>query len=133
MSSFIARVSEIKNSETLHIVKFDFHGIELSMMSLDLHENVKVGVRVKLVVNPTHIVIAKDFTSEISCLNRLEATVAALENGELLSSVKLNVYEERVESIITRDASNAMSLSVGNSVVLFLQESELSIGEVLDD
>ena len=133
MSSFIARVSEIQNAESLNVVKFDFHGKTLSMMSLDLNENVKVGVRVKLVVKPTHVVIAKNFDSEISCSNRLQASIVSLENGQLLSSLRLNLSKAELESIVTREASNAMNLKVGDEVLAFIQESELSIGEILDD
>ena len=133
MSSFIAKVSEIQNVESLHIVKFEFNGQSLSMMSLDLSQKVKVGVSVKLVVKPTHVFIAKIFDSEISCLNRLQADIVSLENGQLLSSLKLSLNRGELESIITREASDRMNLRVGDRVTAFIQESELSIGEILDD
>ena len=133
MSSLIARVAEIHNSSSLHIVKFDFHGEILSMMSLDLNENVKVGAKVRLVVKPTHVLITKNFSTDISCANRLNAIVDRVENGELLSSIELSLFEDELESILTREMSNAMSLQVGDVVMAFIQESELSIGEILDD
>lgn len=132
MSSFIAKVSEIQNCETLHIVKFDFHTQILTMMSLDLDAKLQVGVNVKLIVKPTHIMLAKNFSAEISCSNKLNARILSVENGELLSSLRLGIFEGELESIITREASNAMQIKVGDELVAFIQESELSIGEILD-
>ena len=97
----MARVLEIQNRQSLNIVKFYFHGETLSMMSLDLNEKVKVGVRVKLVVKPTHVVIAKNFDSQISCSNRLQAEIVSLEKGQLLCSLRLSLDEGELESIVT--------------------------------
>jgi len=133
MSSFIAKVLEIKNCESLHIVKFDFHGKILSMMSLDLNANVKVGVNVKLIVKPTHVLLAKSLNAEVSSLNRLHTNVISVKNGELLSSIGLNIFESELESIITREVSNAMDIKVGDKLIALIQESELSIGEILND
>jgi len=133
MNSFIARVSDIQNVESLNIVLFDFYGKSLSMMSLDLNENIKIGVRVKLIVKPTHVFITKDVDSTVSCANRLQANIVAVENGQLLSTLRLGLQEGELESIVTREMSNVMNLRVGDKVTAFIQESELSIGEILDD
>ena len=42
MNKFIAKVKEIKSVDNLNIVKFDFNGITLSMMSLELSQNITV-------------------------------------------------------------------------------------------
>ncbi|RRS30806.1 MAG: transporter [Epsilonproteobacteria bacterium (ex Lamellibrachia satsuma)] len=133
MSSIIAAVSEIQSCDSLHIVTFDFHGQALSMMSLELSDTVKTGAKVRLAVKPSYIVIAKNFIGELSYSNRLESTVRSIENGQLLSSVKLNFFDTVLESIITVDASKKMDLKVGDEVTAFIKASELSISEVLDD
>ncbi len=131
MSSIIAKVSQIQNCDSLHIVKFDFHGYTLSMMSLDLTAEVKVGTLVKLVVKPSHIAIAKNFNGDVSYSNKLDTTIDSIENGELLSSIKLKFFDANLESIITAESSKRMNLQVGERVAVFIKASELSIGEIL--
>ena len=57
MSSLIATVLQVDNCDSLHIVKFDLHGQTLSMMSLDLSDDIQIGTVVKLVIKPSHIAI----------------------------------------------------------------------------
>ena len=133
MNTIVAEVKEIKNVDNLNIVKFYFAGITLSMMSLELNENIKVGAKVKLITKPTHIAIAKKFNGEVSYSNQLDAEIIHVENGELLSSIKIRIWETTLESIITKASSERMNLQVGDEVTAFIKANELSIVEVLDD
>jgi molybdopterin-binding protein len=131
MSSLIATVTHIDKCDSLHIVKFDCCGQTLSMMSLDLTNDIQIGVKVKLVVKPSHIAIAKNFSGEVSYSNQLQTTIKSCENGQLLSSVKLDFFDTTLESIITVNSSKKMDLKVGDKVTAFIKASEISIGEVL--
>ncbi len=133
MSTILATVSHIESCESLHIVKFDFHGETLSMMSLDLNKNVKIGAHVKLVIKPTHTAIAKDLSGEMSYSNQLNSQIVSIDNGQLLSSIKLSYFDAILESIITLSSSKRMHLSVGDKVCVLIKANELSIGEILDD
>ncbi|MCK4875849.1 MAG: TOBE domain-containing protein [Sulfurimonas sp.] len=133
MNTIVAEVKEIKNVDNLNIVKFYFAGTTLSMMSLELNENIKVGAKVKLITKPTHIAIAKKFNGEVSYSNQLDAEIIHVENGELLSSIKIQIWETTLESIITKDSSERMNLHIGDEVTAFIKANELSIVEVLDD
>ncbi|MCF6340586.1 MAG: TOBE domain-containing protein [Sulfurimonas sp.] len=131
MNTIIAEVKEIKSVDNLHIIKFYFAGTILSMMSLELDENIKVGVKVKLIAKSTHIAIAKEFSGEVSYSNQLDAKIVHVENGELLSSIKIQVWETTLESIITKDSSERMNLHVGDTITALIKANELSIVEVL--
>jgi molybdopterin-binding protein len=133
MSNIVAYVSKIQSCDSLHIVKFDFNGLELSMMSLALNDTIKVGTQVKLAVKSSHIAIAKNFSGEVSYSNKLDAKITAIENGQLLSCINLKIFDTSLESIITLNSSLKMDLKVGDSVSAFIKASELSILEVLDD
>jgi len=133
MSSLIETVTQIDNCDSLHIVKFDCHNQTLSMMSLDLTDKIKIGAKVKLVIKPSHIAIAKNFNGEVSYSNKLETIIVSCENGQLLSSVKLDFFDTTLESIITVDSSKRMNLKAGDKVIAFIKASEISIGEVIND
>ena len=133
MSQLIATIKKINSVNNLNIVEFDFHGLTLKMMSLDLNTDVQVGKKVKLSVKPTNISIAKNLIGEISLSNQIVATIENLENGQLLSSVSLKVHNTLLESIITVDSSKRMNLQIGEVVTILIKASNLSIGEVLND
>ena len=133
MSQLVATIKKINSIDNLNIVEFDFHGLTLKMMSLDLNADVQVGKKVKLSVKPTNISIAKNLIGEISLSNQIVATIENLENGQLLSSVSLKVHNTLLESIITVDSSKRMNLQIGESVTILIKASNLSIAEVLND
>lgn len=132
MSLFIAKVKAIQSVENLNIVKFECDGITLSMMSLELSEQVKVGTSVKLSTKPTHVAIAKNISGDLSYSNQLHVEVLHVENGELLTSLKLKFNGTIFESIITKDSSDRMALHVGDKVIALIKANELSIKEILD-
>jgi len=133
MSYFTARVSEIQSNSSLHLVKFSFNEQTLCMMSLELPTSLKVGTKVKLVVKPTHVAIAKNLLGDMSYANQLNATIDTINNGELLSSIKLKLSDTTLESIITLEASHKMNLEIEDKVTLLINASELSISEIYND
>jgi len=133
MSTIVATVSKIETCESLHIVHFDFNGTTLSMMSLELSENIQIGTKVNLTCKSAHIAIAKNFSGEVSYSNKLDCVIWSIENGKLLSSLNLKIFDAILESIITLDSSKKMDLKVGDKVTAFINASELSILEVIND
>ncbi|AXX88540.1 transporter [Arcobacter suis] len=133
MSQLVATIKKINSVDNLNIVEFDFNGLTLKMMSLDLNDDVKIGKKVELSVKPSNISIAKNLIGEISLSNQIVATIQSLENGQLLTSVILKINDTLLESIITVDSSKRMNLQIGEVVTILIKASNLSIGEVLND
>lgn len=133
MSQFIATIKKINSFDSLNIVEFSFCNQTLKMMSLDLSKDVQVDKRVKLSVNPSNIIIAKDFFGEISLSNQLVATINNIESGELLCSVILKIENIYIESIITKDSAERMKLKKDEQVTILIKASNLSIEEIIHD
>ena len=131
MSQILAQVTDIESYKTLHIVKFRCGDEVLSMTSLELGGDVSVGSRVKLIIKPTHIAIAKEFVGEISHSNQIKSIIKSINNGRLLSAIKLQFQDTVLESIITLSSSQKMELKVGDNIIALIKANEISIGEVL--
>lgn len=131
MNKIVAKVTKIESVDNLNILSFDFFDQALSMMSLDLSEDIEVGVEVELTAKATHIAIAKEFSGDISYSNQIKSKIISVDNGELLSSIKSESNSTVFESIITLNSSKRMNLNVGDEVTLFIKASELSILNVL--
>ncbi|PRM87493.1 TOBE domain-containing protein [Aliarcobacter cryaerophilus] len=129
----IARVKDIKTIDSLNIVEFDFNNITLKMMSLELHKEVKLESKVKLLVKPSNVIISKNYIEDISLSNQTLAKIVDIENGELLSSISLKIGDTTFESIITKESSKRLNLQEGNIVNILIKASDLSILRVLHD
>ena len=133
MSKIIATVNSIENIDNLNIVKFTYFNTTLSMMSLDLSSNIKVGTKVLLVTKPTHIALAKNFLGELSYSNQIETKILDITNGKLLSKIILKLEDTTIESIITVESSKEMNLQKDDNVTAIINPSELSILKVLNN
>ncbi|MCF6331251.1 MAG: TOBE domain-containing protein [Sulfurimonas sp.] len=131
MSTLKAKIVNIQNIDNLHIVKFDFYGEHLSMMSLELNDNIQIGVNVLLKTKATSIAIAKKFSGELSYSNKLNSKILSIQNGKLLTTIKLQTIGAILESIITKDSSLRMNLEVGDDVVALIKANEISIVEII--
>ncbi|MFB1033179.1 MAG: TOBE domain-containing protein [Aliarcobacter cryaerophilus] len=129
----IARVKDIKTIDSLNIVEFDFNNVTLKMMSLELHKEVKLESKVKLLVKPSNVIISKNYIEDISLSNQTLGKIVAIENGELLSSISLKIGDTTFESIITKESSKRLDLQEGNIVNILIKASDLSILRVLHD
>lgn len=133
MSNIEATIKDIQTVDSLNIVTFDFEGIDLSMMSLELKEEVQIGKRVLLGTKPTTVAIAKDFSGEISYSNQINANIETIEIGQLLCSISLVTNTTTFESIITAKSAKRLNLKQGDNVTALIKASEISISKVLDD
>lgn len=131
MSQITAVITDIESVDNLNIVKFDFSGQPLKMMSLGLSEEVAVGKRVILGIKPTHIAIGKDLSGLLSYSNQIPSKIISCEHGKLLSSIKLSVQDIMLESIITLESALSMDLQKDDEVTIMIKASQLSILEVL--
>jgi molybdopterin-binding protein len=131
VNNFRATVTQIENLENLNIVKFDFCGTVLSMMSLDLSQEIQIATQVELTAKSTNIAIGKNFSGQLSYSNQLQAKIISLTIGKLLTSVTLSAGDVLFESIITSYSSKKMDLKVGDEVVALIKASELSIQSIV--
>ncbi len=133
MGKLKAKIKQIQNLDNLNIVNFDFLGTALSMMSLELREDVKIGKTVILGIKPTTVAIGKDFSGEISFSNQIKGVIQSIALGELLSSIKILSNNTIIESIITSNSAKRLNLKVNDEIIAIIKASEISILEVLDD
>ena len=134
MSNLQAKIVDIQGDENLHIVKFDFCGDTIVMMSLELNPSIKIGTEVILSVKSTAIAIAKSKSNTLSHSNQINATVKQIESATLLSNITLSLSNSTiVESIITTDAQRRLNLKIDEKVVLLIKANDISILRTVDE
>jgi len=131
MNKIPAKVSAIEMQDNLMIVSFAFKEYTLKMMSLELDDSIGIGSEVVLTSKATSLGLAKELQGILSYSNTLKANVQAIENGTLLSSIKLECEDILLESIITKDSVSRMQLKEGEELSILIKASELSILELV--
>ncbi len=133
LNNIKAVVKNINHHDGVNIVEFDFSGIRLSMMSLELSKQIKVGVNVILGVKPSHIILAKNLKGLLSASNNFEAIISKIIKGKLLCSIIIETFETEFESLITLNSVQRMNLKENETITVLIKAGELYIKEVIAD
>jgi molybdopterin-binding protein len=139
MSQIVATIGKIESVESLNVVTFVSNGSRLTMVSLELDEEVSVGRNVTLSCKPTSVALAKpeilknERGEMLSYANQIEVTITSVTKGKLLSSVLLRFGDATLEALIITASLEQMGLKEGDAAVALIKVSDLSILEVLDD
>jgi molybdopterin-binding protein len=67
----------------------------------------------------------------LSYSNQLSARVKAIESGELLARIVLDISGNRLESLITIASSERLGLKVEDEVTALVKATEISVSRVL--
>jgi molybdopterin-binding protein len=122
-----ATIRQIENIDNLNLLTLSCGKQHIRILTLELNPNLKVGSVVTLSVKSTDIAIAKNCNGILSYTNQLKAKITHLNNGKLLSSVRVDIEGFGLESIIMLDSSLKMGLRVSDEVVILIQGSDISI------
>jgi len=133
MNKIVAKVIKVDRVDKICVLELNFYEELISVVYLDDNEKVKVGLNVKLEIKPFDITIAKNLNGKISYLNRLKAKIISIEEGKLLSNVKLKVANTVLESIVFKRVVKEMELKEKDEVILFIKESDFLVVEVIGD
>lgn len=132
MNKIPATIQNIVTEDSLSIAQLSYAGYNFRMMSLSLSD-LKLGDKVILSVKPTSVAVGKNFNGIVSYSNQYNAKIIKVDNGKLLTSLKLDFEGIIIESIITLESSKKMELKENDEVIFFIKASDLFINEVVKD
>ena len=120
----------IKNIDDLNLEEFDFNGIILTMISLNL-KDIFIGSIVKLVVNSNNIILAKNYNKNLSISNEIKAKIIEMEIGELLTSIKVSAFNNTFTAITTTKQAKQLNFQINNDVSILVKASQFAIKKVI--
>ncbi len=127
MGNFPAKITEIKSVQTLHRVELAIKEHTLSLISLELADNVQVGTQVQLCVKSSNIMISRNKNTQLSIANQLPVTIVSIKEGKILTTLKLDFQDIILESIITTNQAKKLSLQEKENIFACINESDLSL------
>lgn len=131
MNYIKASVTSIDSFDGITIVGFSAGSEVLTMMSLELDRSLKVGSDVILAVKATTVSLSREKSALLSISNQLPVQISSINEGELLSSIKLSFESSTIESIITKSSAVRMGLKPDDEIVALVKASDLAIAEIL--
>ena len=101
--------------------------------AVDYLETWKTGQVVSLLFKETEVALAKNLSGQISLRNRMASTITAIEYGQLLTRVLINMDGFELSSVITTRSARSLALVVGDQVEGLVKSNEMSlfVGDVL--
>ncbi len=127
MNTIKAIITEIKKHQNISALSFNALNSTMSMVALELDENLQIGTKVLLKAKATNISLAKEIQNELSISNQLQGEVFEVSNGTVLCSVKIKIGESVLESIITQNSASRMDIKVGDTIIALIKATDVSI------
>lgn len=131
MNILQVQIKAIHNKDKLNIIQFDFDGVQLAMMGLELDDRLQLSSKVNIAFKSIAVGIAKNLQGELSYSNKLICKVKSITKGELLSEISLSFFDTEIDSIITTRSVKKMNLKIGDEVTALIKASDVYIEEIL--
>jgi molybdate transport system regulatory protein len=76
------------------------------------------------------LVEGKEFTMQLSARNQLNATVEAVNHGEVMSTVRVTLPDgQKVTAAITREAATELGFTPGDQVLVVVKATEVMLAK----
>lgn len=87
----------------------------------------EIGQAVRLLFKDTEVALAKNLSGQISMRNRLPGIVTALEIGQVLTRVVLDMQGIQISSVITSRSARSLQIAMGDAVEGLVKSNEMSL------
>ena len=153
MNILQGNIKEITTENEISLVKIDADGQIFTSIVIDIPDGtnyLKIGHPVRLLFKETEVIIARTSPLAISVQNRIECVIREITIGRLLCNLTLDILDNRhssgdgslqgdrhspgdpfppaqIQSIITRNACDQLSLQTGDKVTALIKTNEVSL------
>jgi molybdate transport system regulatory protein len=130
MNRLPGRIAQVDVAGSIALVDVDVGARRFTATLVGASEEVATwpaGMPVTLLFKETEVALAVELTGRISMRNRLPGIVTALERGQLLSKVTLDVDGYRIGAIVTTRSCDALGLAIGTAAEGLVKANEMTL------
>lgn len=130
MNALDAVITLVESNAQLSLVEAAVGEVLFSAIVLETalsNPLLKPGISVKLLFKEMEVSLAKHLTGELSLRNRFPVEVLAIEQGAILSAVKLSFQGQILNSVITTRSLLRMQIVVGEHIEALVKSNEIVI------
>jgi molybdate transport system regulatory protein len=90
-------------------------------------ESWNAGMPVTLLFKEAEVSLARHLSGMISLRNRIPGTVTSMDQGKLLTRVRLAAGRHEIESVITTRSAMALGLAIGVQAEALIKANEVTV------
>lgn len=130
INEIYAKVVRIITKDNLNFIKFESFEKEFSMLSLSV--SLDINDEVIISFKPSSVAIAKGNLGLLSYSNQIKTNISNLEIGEILTSIKANFYDFKLESLISTNSAKRLNLELDDEITMLIKATDVFVKEKLN-
>ena len=132
MNVLEGKITNITTEGDLSLVRISLGQADFSSIVIDTPETAQhlfLGNLVKVIFKETEVILGVGQNQGVSLQNRIEGDVTSIEEGKLLSRIKLRTAHGEIISIVTSNAVRALNLTKGDVICAMIKTNEIMLSE----
>jgi molybdopterin-binding protein len=131
MNKLTGHIIKQSKVDDLCLLEIDVDSVVFKSIIIEeqLESFYRLGDCVNLLFNETEVILTKDSSIEISLQNRLICKVESIEQGQLLSVVKMRFNTVFISSIITTNSLERLNINVEDEVLAMIKTNEIMLSK----
>jgi len=129
MNRLKAVITQIQHQAHLSLVSLQVNQTPLQVLLTDTPQStdyLTVGRAINVLLKETAIVLSKRaLEQEISITNQIPCIIEQIEEGKILSKIRVSFAQQSLQIILTTTACQQMQLEVGQSVIALIKANEI--------
>jgi len=129
MNRLKAVITQIQHQAHLSLVSLQVNQTTLQVLLTDTPQStdyLTVGRAINVLLKETAIVLSKRaLEQEISITNQIPCIIEQIEEGKILSKIRVSFAQQSLQIILTTTACQQMQLEVGQSVIALIKANEI--------
>ncbi len=132
MNKLAGHISAIKVSGALSEVSVTLKG-NISMRVIvienpDTASYLNPGHPIEVIFKETEVILAKN-DPQVSLMNKIEAEIEVIKEGELLSEISLRSEAGNIKAVVNSDAVAVLGLKVKDQILAMIKQNEIMLAE----
>lgn len=129
LAGVIAEVKVQGNLSLVHVMSGTLRFTAIATDTPDSAPYLTEGQEVKVLFKESEVIVGKGYDHQISLQNKFPGYIVAIHAGEILCKVSISTAAGLVNSIITCNAVQQLSLIVGSEVTAMIKTNEMMLSE----
>jgi molybdopterin-binding protein len=132
MNALRAQVETIQGDDFFNIVELNINSVKLKLLKTEIPPWMDIGDTVECQIQEASISVCKGAKEgNVSIENHIDGVITNILKGEVLCELTLETLCGNIKSLITSDACERMSMSLGEKVTLLLKAVDIKLHPVL--
>lgn len=130
MNTLSGNITKITTENSLSLVQLKVKNTIMTSIVIDTSETasyLKIGNEIKILFKETEVILAKNISGIISLQNKINCIVHSLEKGSLLCKIILAFEEDKITSVITRNAFDQLNIQENDEITAMIKTNEISL------